>query len=149
MVHRAYAYKRIRSGRYVFISEGRRRIKKIVDFKPVTGNIVNLGFGDLSHGGIIDDKANSNNGDILKILVTVVEILRDYTARYPGVAIHFMGSTERRTRLYCRILTSYYHLFSEDFTLAGIISTPAGEKTIAFNPDAIEKYQAFLIKKKS
>jgi hypothetical protein len=68
MTHIPYSYKQVRSRRYVFISDGNRRVEKVVDFIPLgVRNIMNLGFGDLLPDGTIDDKANSNNGDITKV----------------------------------------------------------------------------------
>lgn len=76
-----------------------------------------FGFGDLLPDGSINDKANSNNGDILKVMATVVDILKHFTARYPGKVIYFVGSTDERTRLYGRILRTYYYSFSQEFAL--------------------------------
>ena len=66
-----YPYDHPYSSQYTFISIGKKRILKAVDFSH-TGirNIVNLGFGDLLDDGTIDYKANSNNGDIVKVLST-------------------------------------------------------------------------------
>jgi hypothetical protein len=68
----------------------KKRIEKVVDFVPIgIKNIMNLGFGDLLPDGSVDDTANSNNGDLIKVLATVIGILRDYTAEYPQVEIFF------------------------------------------------------------
>jgi hypothetical protein len=105
MAHIPYTYKHIQPRRYVFISVGKTTIEKVVDFVPLgMGNIVNIGFGDLLSDGCIDDKVNSNNGDIIKVLATVVDILRHFTTKYPQAEIYFQGSTENRTKLYSRIL---------------------------------------------
>jgi hypothetical protein len=58
-----YPYKRLKPKRYLFVSDGKKRIAKVVDFVPLgIGNILNMGFGDLLPDGSLDDKANSNNG---------------------------------------------------------------------------------------
>ena len=148
MAHVPYTYKQIRSRRYVFISDGNRRIEKVVDFIPLgVGNIMNLGFGDLLPDGTIDDKANSNNGDIVKVLATVVDILRHFTAKYPKAVIYFRGSTEERTKLYGRILRSYYQSFSKDFILMAIIGDKAENRTVLFDPRETSEYLAFFIKR--
>jgi hypothetical protein len=145
-----YAYRRLRSRRYVFTSEGKKNIPKVVDFIPLgVGNILNLGFGDLLPDGTIDDQVHSNNGDIIKVLATVVDILKDYTARYPKAVIYFRGSTDDRTRLYTRILRSYYQLFSEDFILMAIIGDKSSNETVLFDPHKHDKYLAFLVKRNS
>src|ERR1700748_3619573 len=109
MSHAPYPYEHPYSARYVFISVGRLRIEKAVDFVP-TGirNIVNMGFGDRLPDGSIDDTANSNNGDIVKVLATVIAILKDFTTQYPEVIIFFAGSSIQRTSVYARILRTYY-----------------------------------------
>ena len=115
MAHIPYPYKRLQSRRYVFISIGKKRIEKVVDFVPLkTPNLMNLGFGDLLPDGSIDDKVNSNNGDILKVLATVVNILKHFTTRHPEIVIFFAGSTHDRTKLYARILKTYYTVFSQE-----------------------------------
>ncbi len=77
------------------------------------GNIFNLAFGDLLPDASIDVNAVSNNGDIVKVLATVVDILKNFTSLDPGVSIYFLGSTSERTKLYARILRTYYLIFSK------------------------------------
>lgn len=79
MNHPAYPYRKNVDTRYVFVSKGRKHIEKIVEFSPtsVPGSF-NLGFGDLLQGGSVDDSVNSNNGDIIKVLATVINILKEF-----------------------------------------------------------------------
>jgi hypothetical protein len=50
-----------------------------VDFTPTSiKNLYSLSFGDLLPDGSIDDMADSNNGDILRVLSTVVQIIKDF-----------------------------------------------------------------------
>ncbi|MDO6432918.1 hypothetical protein Q4E93_20080 [Flavitalea sp. BT771] len=148
MTHIPYSYKRPRSERYVFTSIGKRRIEKVIDFVPVgVKNIMNLGFGDLLPDGSVDDTANSNNGDIVKVLATVIAILKDFTTEYPQVEVFFAGSTIERTKLYTRILRTYYSVFSKEFTISGITGSENDNKRIAFHPKADIEYLAFLIKR--
>lgn len=78
----------------------------VIDFvsKGNKGNIskrmYNLAFGDLNEYGEIDDYSISDNGDRNKILATVVDVVKVYTAKYPDQLIFFRGSTQERTRLY-------------------------------------------------
>jgi hypothetical protein len=148
MTHIPYPYKRPAARRYVFISIGKKRIEKVVDFVPLKAkNIMNLGFGDLMADGSINYKANSNNGDIIKVLATVVDILRHFTTRHPEIVIFFTGSTTERTRLYTRILKTYYALFSKDFIVYGIKGTDDDNEIIQFDPHSNIEYLAFLIKR--
>jgi len=41
-----------------------------------------MGFGDLQPDGSIDDKANSNNGDMIKVLATMVQVLGDFVSKF-------------------------------------------------------------------
>jgi hypothetical protein len=90
----AYPYDHPYTSRYTFTSTGKKKINKAVDFTH-TGirNIVNLGFGDLLPDGAIDDRSNSNNGDVVKVLATTVEIIIDFTTKFPDTEIFFTGST--------------------------------------------------------
>ncbi len=120
----------------------------MVDFVPLkTPNLMNLGFGDLLPDGSIDDMANSNNGDILKVLATVVNILKHFTTRHPEIVIFFAGSTHDRTKLYARILKTYYTVFSQEFNIYGIVGTEKENQTISFDPKVNMEYLAFLIKR--
>jgi hypothetical protein len=148
MTHVPYSYKRPHSERYVFTSVGKKRIEKVVDFVPIgIKNIMNLGFGDLLPDGSVDDTANSNNGDLIKVLATVIGILRDYTAEYPQVEIFFAGSTIERTKLYTRILKTYYLTFSKEFTISAVAGSENVNKRIPFDPMANIEYLGFLIKR--
>ncbi|HWK03546.1 MAG TPA: hypothetical protein VNS58_07935 [Puia sp.] len=91
--------------------------------------------------------ANSNNGDIIKVLATVVEILKNFTAEYPQVEIFFSGSTGYRTRLYTRILKMHYADFCQDFAISAIIGSENQSKRIPFDPKAEMEYLGFLIKR--
>lgn len=97
----SYPFSLTEATRYVFISEGKRSIEKIVEFTPLQiSNTFNIAFGDALPDGSIDDMANSNNGDIIKVLSTVVKILEDFTDRFPESTVFFAGSTAERTMLY-------------------------------------------------
>lgn len=145
----AYSFQRELSTRYRFTSTGRKRIEKIVEFTPLAiKNIYNLGFGDLLPGKKIDDMANSNNGDIIAVLTTVIHIIKDFTDENPGAKIAFTGSTPNRTQLYERILRMYFNSFSNDFIITAL--TVSGDPPVEklFNPEAQEAYLAFFVKRK-
>jgi hypothetical protein len=148
MAYIPYPYKQIRTRRYFFVSVGKQKIAKVVDFVPLgIKNTVNLAFGDLLPDGSIDDKAVSNNGDITKVLATVIEILRQFTESEPGTTIHFEGSTGYRTKLYTRILKNYYPLFSKEFNVVGIVKLNNEKKLVLFDVKSDVEYLAFLIKR--
>lgn len=148
MKQHSYPYKRLQPKRYIFISDGKKRIAKVVDFVPLgIGNIMNMGFGDLLPDGSMDDKANSNNGDIIKVLATVVDILRHFTEQFPKAEIYFQGSTEERTNLYGRILRTYYTIFSKEFVIAGAIGSNNVINVVPYDPKIDQEYVGFLIKR--
>lgn len=148
MTNIPYSYRRLHAQRYVFTSTGKKNIEKVVDFIPLgIRNILNLGFGDLLPDGSIDDKINSNNGDIVTVLATVIGILKDFTAEFPQSEIYFMGSTVERTRLYARILKTYYASFSKEFTITAIIYSDNDNQQVPFDPQSKMEYWGFLIKR--
>ena len=122
MNHTAYKYDIPVVNRYVFTSMGKKRIEKVVEFSGIgLKDTFNLGFGDVLPDGTIDDLANSNNGDIVKVLVTIIGIIKDFTNKNPRAHIIFTGSTKERTDLYSRILRSYYSSFIEEFSISGFV----------------------------
>jgi hypothetical protein len=148
MTHIPYLYKQIKARQYFFVSVGRQRIAKVVEFLPLgRSNSFNLAFGDLRPDGSIDDKNVSNNGDIRKVLTTVIEILRQFTESEPDAMIYIEGSTVERTRLYTRILTTYYPLFSKEFSIVGIIDRENKKEPVLFEIKSDVEYFAFLIKR--
>jgi hypothetical protein len=79
MTHFSYTYNLQDAHRYIFTSIGKTRIIKAVDFTPTTiPNLYSLSFEDLQPDGTVDDISISNNGDILKVLSTVVQIAMDF-----------------------------------------------------------------------
>jgi hypothetical protein len=109
--------------------------------------LYNLGFGDLLQDGSVDDTYNSNNGDIIKVLATVIHILKEFTSIHPQIKIVFTGSTWERTLLYKRILKVNFSEFSKKFTISGLIKVGNSYKEINFNPKVEIEYFAFFIKK--
>ena len=148
MKDNTYPYDHAQASRYTFTSIGKIRIAKEVVFTH-TGirNIVNMGFGDLLPDGSIDDKANSNNGDIVRVLATIVQILIDFTSKFPNTEIFFSGSTQERTKLYTRILRTYYASFNKEFTINVLIKERDGYSELPFEPKADLKFLGFLIKR--
>ena len=143
-----YLYEGIGQERYIFTSTGKKTIVKIAEFTRATdGNIVNLGFGDLLPDGRLDDRAISNNGDIIKIFATLIVIIKEFAARFPHLKIAFTGSTPERTKMYNRILTMYYTEFSREFKITGIIEHPKMRGEVDFEPDILRKYLFYFVKK--
>lgn len=148
MSHMPYPFEQVQSTRYKFFSLGRNRIEKIVDFVPLKSkNLMSLGFGDLSPDGSVDYMVTSNNGDIGKVLATVVMILKHFTALHPEITIGFTGSTVERTRMYARGLKMCYAEFSKEFIIYGNVGHDQDSQWLPINPRAQIDYFAFLIKR--
>ena len=136
---------------YTFNSIGTKgTIKKLVQFSATSQNgIFNVGFGDIQPNGEIDDKSESNNGDIAKVLVTIISIIFDYTHAHRDLKIVFTGSTSQRTFLYQRLLSRYYSIYSIDFTITGLVMVSDLDYfEEIFNPKVDYLYTAFFIKRK-
>ncbi|WP_300596299.1 hypothetical protein [Niabella sp.] len=130
------------------MSTGRSCIEKVVEFSPTAmPDIYNLGFGDLCPDGTMDDAVNSNNGDIIKVLATVIRIIRAFTQLRPHIKIMFAGSTPERQRLYQRILKMYHAEFVKEFIITGLIEDENLYKELFFNPQKDIFYLAFFIKR--
>lgn len=72
----SYPFSHAHIARYIFTSIGKVRIEKVVEFSHTSiADLYNVGFGDLLPDGSIDDLANTNNGDIIKVLATVVQTI--------------------------------------------------------------------------
>lgn len=149
MTKAPYIHDRESSTRYRFMSTGRRPVEKIVEFTPlVIRNMFNLGFGDLLTDGSIDDKVNSNNGDIIKILSTVIHIVKDFTNSNPGAKIAFKGSTKERTVLYQRVIKTYLNDFKKDFLITALEGPVSQPRETVFDPQCKGTYLAFFVKRK-
>lgn len=143
-----YEFDPLASNRFKFTSVGKRNIEKVVDFIPTgSPNVMNLSFGDKMPDGSIDYITVSDNGDIRKVLATVVEIVNNFASSHPEVWIYYEGSTVGRTRLYKRILKMYYPIFSKLFTIWGIVKMGDDFESIPFHPGAAIIYFGFLIKR--
>ena len=148
MKQNSYSFKQHGFEKYVFSSVGKKVIVKVVEFSTTrTPDLYNLGYGDLLPDGTIDDKANSNNGDIVKVLATIVHIIRSFSSQYPGAKIAFVGSTGERTKLYVRILKMHYDDFCKEFRITALVKVSQSFKEVNFNPQLALPYLAFFVKR--
>ena len=99
-----------------FESQGSQRtITKLVSINPyqieeMGKACYNLGFGDLvadtDTGRVtVDDKVESNNGDIVRVFNTVVSLLDEFFGYVPDATVHVGGSTNQRISVYCKIIS--------------------------------------------
>jgi hypothetical protein len=105
-------------------------------------NYYNLVLADIKADGTLDIYSKSNNGDMEKILATVVQTMLVFLAYNPKSFIYFEGSTPVRTRLYQIALNREFDKVQNLLTIEGF----DGEY---FEPFETKKsYKAFLISKK-
>ncbi len=129
--------------RYVFESIGPQGIiTKVVMFSEMDDNIYNFGFGDYDYQTeLISYTAVSDNGDIVKVLATVISIAVKFLSENLMSYIYIEGSDSVRTQLYQRIINRYYERLIPTYEIFGLIE---GE------PEPFQKdksYESFLIRK--
>lgn len=130
---------------YVFISRGKdRNIIKIVSFTELQPDVFSLGFGDYDPAiKSVSDKVVSDNGDMVKVLATVVSLIDVFTQNNPTAWVHFEGSTPERTRLYRIVIDRYFEDFSQLFEILGQVNENS-------DPEPFQKnnhYESFLIRR--
>jgi len=152
MTEQPYSYDKKYSTRYTFVSKRKHgAINKVVEFLHTSNKLIlNLAFGDLKNDGTIDDTANSNNGDIIKVMATIIHVVRDFTNEYPEYKIIFTGSTAQRTELYQKILKTYYSAFNQEFDITALEEVEKNKyEEVVFEPmNNLKNYVAFFVKRK-
>ena len=128
---------------YVFESKGiKGTIKKVVIFQKMETNRYNLAFGD-EVKGTVDDKIDSNNNDMIKVLSTIANIIYDFISHFPD-AIIVIGAVERRKLiLYNGIFRRRFKEIEESFEIQAFKEG----KRETYSPD--EFYYKFEINRKS
>lgn len=145
MRQETYAFEKAGPNIYRFVSKGKREVNKMVEFTPTAQKMLyNLAFGDTDINGLLNDESISDNGDIIKVLATVIDIGRDFSSTFPGITIMFEGSTLRRTRMYNLMMRMYYHFFSIDFVIHA-----SNKQTgyVLFETSFDQEYSTFYLKR--
>lgn len=151
MSQNAYVFESRIEGYYQFESVGSKgTIRKAVEIFeiPYHPGLFNVGFGDVQEGGCLDDKAETNNGDLVRVFGTVIAIMKDFLNDHAGATLFFCGSTKQRTAVYQMILKRYYREFDESFDITAIRDGGIAYFEGPFDPGAEVAYLAFFIKKK-
>lgn len=114
-------------------------IQKIVVYQPLEReNEFNLALLDYV-GGRFSDSSISDNGDMEKVLATVVLTFDYFFALQPQASIVFSGSDAARTRLYKIAIGKYEPIATKKFYIYG------GREGVyePFEPN--ENYDSFII----
>ena len=131
---------------FEFLSEGSKgKIDKIIQFSETNlKGFYNLAFGDKNiETGELDNLAVSNNGDMEKVLATVVAAVLAFTERMPEAYIYATGNTSARTRIYRMGIMKYYNEIVESFDFFG--ETENDLETFVKNKD----YNGFVVIRKT
>lgn len=129
--------------RYDFFSTGPKGvIVKVVEFADLKF-AYNLAFGDLIHGKDFDDANISDNGDMRKVLQTVVNIIHQFCEENPGQKIYIEPVDKHRKALYNRIFKEKQEEIASFFIVTGISLNKLSKES--YSP--IKTYDAFLIEK--
>ncbi|MCX6317581.1 MAG: hypothetical protein NTW29_09840 [Bacteroidetes bacterium] len=119
------------------------QIRKVIRFTRISGQVFNVGFGDLDNEtGEIYDSTVSNNNDSRKVLITVAAAIISFSDHYPDHWIFAKGSSRSRTRLYRIGITNYLEYIKKDFEIYGLYH----DKWVLFERD--HNYEAFLFRRK-
>jgi hypothetical protein len=128
---------------YVFESIGPNgSIYKVVIFSEIENGKYNLGFGDYDLlTNDIDDKIVSDNGDMVKVIATVVGIALKFLSENPMTYIYIKGSTTLRTQLYNIIINRNYDDLIQSYEIYG------SQNDISEVFQKNTPYESFLIRK--
>jgi len=139
--------------RYEFDSIGKYGIiRKGIAFELINEreNIYNLAFGDIDQvTKYINDDVISNNGDLPKVMATIIEAIFDFTNHFSDSFVFFKGLDKRRHYFYNRIIFDYYSIFSLSFNIFGMI-LDENEKISLKQSEIYRKdkeYDGFLIRR--
>ncbi|OJV20073.1 MAG: hypothetical protein BGO21_11855 [Dyadobacter sp. 50-39] len=135
---------------YFFISEGSRgKILKGVSIKPLPNAapdflrpIYNLAFGDArktTNGWTLDHSVRSGNGDMPRIIATVVQIAMEFMAQNTRATLSFQGYADikslalgknQRTILYQRVIDSHWSELAVNCNFWGAKNNEVAEYTV-------------------
>ncbi|QRR02106.1 DUF6934 family protein [Dyadobacter sandarakinus] len=130
--------------RFCFESVGKgKTVQKLVVYTLLTKDppLYNLALGDSEDGNDFDDEVITNNGDMPKVIATVIRTLLKMLAKHQNASVYLAGNSRAKTRLYRIIinrklaeLKKYYEIYGVE-DLEPEIYIPGKE------------YRAFIIKK--
>jgi hypothetical protein len=108
--------------RYQFTSlSTEKEVTKVVRFTPTTADMVyNLAlFDQLSDGGESNDKTETRNKDMDKVLATVLGIIINFLHVNPFWFVYIEGSDNKRKRLYQILVNREYDRLKDNYLVFG------------------------------
>lgn len=129
--------------RYEFLSiSDEKQVKKVVLFTETRFKTVyNLALLDELENGDLRDDTETKNKDLITVMATVFKIVDDFLTKNPTFFVLFLGSDEKRHRLYRMILNKELPKISKKFKVLGGFENDFS----IFEPNM--DYEYYLIKK--
>lgn len=138
---------------FEFISTGSKGIirKAIKYTQTLNQDVYNLGFGDIVFSDDttieIDDSTLSNNGDLDKVIATIVASIYVFVGHHPKAYVLFGSSNNAKLRLYRMFLSRHYEEISQVFVVFGAIHNIEGRLiNVPFDPSA--NVEGYFIRKR-
>ena len=106
---------------YTFISTGKNRnILKAVVFQTIEINEYNLVLADFdAQNSVWSDTSASNNGDVIKIITTVMDITSLFLNKQKLAKVFIQANSEPKNRVYNRIFKNYYREITLKYHIEG------------------------------
>lgn len=125
-----------------FLSVGpERTIRKAVIFTPLSANeVFNLALVDVLPDGSVCDKTINNNGDLEKVMATIIQCVARFFEFYPQADIYVQANTPARNRLYRIIISRELSRIRKYYEIYGTIDLV----TEPFEPG--KEYHHYIIK---
>ena len=107
---------------FEFPSIGKKHLVKQVRFSKMKYSpyTYNLSLGTVLEDGTVNFLDSSNNGDVVKVFITVIRCVKVFTREFPDSVIFFIGDTEQKNKVYNEILRRNYDEFSAEFNIFGV-----------------------------
>lgn len=127
---------------FYFVSNGiKGDVLKVVSYKLISDDLYNLGFGDFDfESGTVSDTSITDNGDLRKVISTVIQTIHHFFDQNPSKQIYIEGSTILRTQFYHRIIDRYFDDFGTKYQILGF----KGKQYELFNK--LSEYEHFVIR---
>ena len=114
---------------FTFLSQGEYVIPKIIAFTPIERGgrkYFNWGFGDLvidekTGEYTLDDKAESNNGDVKTVFYTVISTLSHFFRLMPDATVYIEGSNRQRLEVYKGLIYRHWRQVEPFYDIKGFI----------------------------
>ena len=98
-----------------------RTIQKAIIFTPLSAHrIFNLALVDVLPDGSFCDQTISNNGDLEKIMATVIQCIAQFFESYTQADIYLQANTPAKNRLYRIIISRELSRIKKYYEIYGI-----------------------------